>query len=117
MSILTSIRDFADAVDGVRRIHDTGKYFHDTYANALRKKKAMPISIHAPNDIVVGEPVTIWGTGIGMITLYSDGEKIRQVFPFRDGYWYAREYFGRAGKYILKAEDYYGSAEVEINVR
>lgn len=119
MGIIERIKNIADGADAAKRIHDTGKYFTDQYIMPAvkNKPKPEPLSIHVPDNVKVNEPVTIWGTGTGMITLYSDDVTIRkELFPDKEGKWYAREYFSVRGTYLLKAKDYYGETETTVTI-
>lgn len=115
VEIVSTLNTVASGAGAVNSIKETAKSLHADISRAASNGVArLPITIDAPARVKVGEPVTISGTGVGMVTLYSDGEQIRELFPGKNGHWYAREYFGAAGKYIIKATDYYGSAEAEV---
>ena len=96
MGVLDALKNIADGADAVKKIHDTGKAFGDQYITPVVKSKPQPhpLSIHVPANTKVGEPVTISGTGTGLITLYSADVEIRkELYPDSKGNWYAREYF------------------------
>ena len=119
MGVLDTLKNIADGADAVKKIHDTGKAFGDQYIAPAVKAKPQPhpLSIHVPANTKVGEPVTISGTGTGLITLYSaDVEIRRELYPDSKGNWYAREYFSEACTYILKAKDYYDEIETTVNI-
>jgi len=119
MGVLDTLKNIADGADAVKKIHDTGKAFGDQYIAPAVKAKPQPhpLSIHVPANTKVNEPVTISGTGTGLITLYSADVEIRkELYPDSKGNWYAREYFSEAGTYILKAKDYYDEVETTVNI-
>jgi hypothetical protein len=115
MGIVDTIRNVADGAESVKRIHDTTKYFTDTYAkNSGCKGCGKKISIIAPATVKVNEPVTISGMGVGMVSLYSGDHLEREIFPDRHGEWYIRLYFSVKGTYLLKAKDSRGEAETTL---
>ena len=119
MGVLDTLKNIADGADAVKKIHDTGKAFGDQYIAPAVKAKPQPhpLTIHVPANTKVNEPVTISGTGTGLITLYSADVEIRkELYPDSKGNWYAREYFSEAGTYILKAKDYYDEVETTVNI-
>jgi|ACXJ01.1.fsa_nt_gi hypothetical protein len=117
MGILNTIKNVADGADAVKRIHDTGKYFNDQYIAPALKSKPQPskLTIKAPKQVKVNEPVTISGTGTGMISLYSGNHLERELYADKNGEWYIRLYFSVPGEYVLKAKDYYGETETTLN--
>jgi hypothetical protein len=118
MGVIDTIKNVADGADAVKRIHDTGKYFKSEYIDPAMKNQTslkQPVSIVAPKQVKVNQPVTISGTGTGMISLYSGDHLERQLFPNKEGMWYIRLYFSVKGEYLLKAKDYYGEAETTLN--
>lgn len=114
--VVDTIVKLSNGAAAVNSIKETAKSMHADISKVSTTSGGarLPITVSAPANVKVGEPVTISGTGVGMVALYSDGKKIRELYPGKDGHWYAREYFGKAGKYIIKATDYYGSAEAEV---
>jgi hypothetical protein len=116
MGILNTIKNIADGTDAVKRIHDTSKYFKSEYIDpAMKPNQPMPISIDAPKTVKVNQPVTIKGTGTGMVSLYSGDHLERELYPDKKGEWYIRLYFSVPGEYLLTAKDYYGTAQATLN--
>jgi len=115
MGVIDTIKDIADGVDSVRRTHDNIKYFKGQYIDpAMKKHEPKKLTIKAPKQVKVNQPVTISGTGTGMISLYSGNHLERELYADKNGEWYIRLYFGVAGEYILKATDYYDSTETTL---
>ena len=73
MGVIDTLKNIADGADAFKRIHDTGRMINDQYITPVVKSKPQPhpLTIHVPDNTKVGEPVTISGTGTGLITLYS----------------------------------------------
>lgn len=117
MGIIDTIKNVADGADAVKRIHDTGKYFKGQYIDPALKNKPQPkaLTINAPKTVKVNQPVTISGTGTGMISLYSGNHLERELYADKNYEWYIRLYFSVPGEYVLKAKDYYGEAETTLN--
>lgn len=113
MGVIDTIKNVADGVDAVKRIHDTGEYFTSKYVKFSRTN-AKPLSINAPKQVKVNQPVTISGTGTGMISLYSGNHLERELYADKNGEWYIRLYFSVPGEYVLKAKDYYGEITGEL---
>ena len=114
--VVNALNTVATGATAVNTIKEVGKSMHSDVAKAVGKPSGRkPISINPIGNVKVGEPVTVSGTGVGMVTLYSDGVVIRELFPDKQGFWASREYFGKAGKYVIKATDYYGSAKTDVN--
>ena len=114
MGIIDTIKNVADGADSVKRIHDTGKYFHEAYVKKPCQSCKKKISIIAPATVQVNAPVTISGTGNGMVSLYSGNHLERELFPDKQGEWYIRLYFSVRGTYLLKATDSHGEAETTL---
>ena len=116
MGILNTIKDVADGADSIKRIHDTGKYFKSEYIDPALKNqpKAHEISIFLPKTVKVNQPVTVKGTGTGMIMLYSGNHLERKLFPDKEGWWYTRLYYSVPGEYLMIAKDYYGEAQATL---
>ena len=112
--VIDTINMVANGATSVNSIKEVGKSIHNDVKKANMPPKVKPISIHAPANVKVGDPVTISGTGIGEINLYSANEHIRTLYCDRSGDWYAREYFSKPGTYKLTAKDNYGSAETTV---
>ncbi|MCL5732854.1 MAG: hypothetical protein M1285_05600 [Candidatus Thermoplasmatota archaeon] len=117
MGILDTIKNVADGADAVKKIHDTGKYFKQEYVDPVVKSqpRGKPLSITAPKTVRVNQPVTISGTGTGMISLYSGDHLERELYADKNGEWYIRLYFSVQGEYVLKAKDFYGQTETTLN--
>ena len=117
MSVLDAIKNVADGADAVKRIHDTGKYFTETYiAPGIKAKPAnRALTMKLPKTVKINQPVTISGTGTGMISLYSGNHLERELYADKNGEWYIRLYFSVPGEYLLKAKDYYGETETTLN--
>ena len=58
MGVLDAIKNVADGADAVKRIHDTGEYFTSKYIK-ISRTNAKPLSINAPKQVKVNQPVTI----------------------------------------------------------
>ena len=114
MGVLDAIKNVADGADAVKRIHDTGEYFTSKYIK-ISRTNAKPLSINAPKQVKVNQPVTISGTGTGMISLYSGNHLERELYADKNGEWYIRLYFSVPGEYLMKAKDYYGETETTLN--
>ena len=114
MGVLDAIKNVADGADAVKRIHDTGEYFTSKYIK-ISRTTAKPLSINVPKQVKVNEPVTISGTGTGMISLYSGNHLERELYADKNSEWYIRLYFSVAGEYLLKAKDYYSEIETTLN--
>jgi len=116
MGIVDTLKNIADGADSVKRIHDTGKYFTNEYIEPAMKKshERLPVTINAPKTVKVNQPVTISGTGTGMVSLYSGEHLERELYPDKKGEWYIRLYFSVPGIYKLTAKDYYGTDITEL---
>lgn len=117
MGIIDTLKNMADGADAVKKIHDTGKYFTGEYIVPATKHqpKPKPLTIDAPKTVKVNQPVTIKGTGTGMVSLYSGDHLERELYVDKNGEWYIRLYFSVKGEYLLTAKDYYGKVETTLN--
>ena len=114
--VVKTINTIASGATAVNTIKEVGKSVHSDVSKAVKASNGRkPISINPIGTVKVGQPITVSGTGVGLVTLYSDGVVIRELFPDKQGFWASREYFGKAGKYVIKASDYYGSVETDVN--
>ncbi len=116
MGVIDTLKNLADGATSVQKIHDTGKYFHDAYITPLGKQKynVVALSLNVPTTVKVNQSVTLWGTGTGMISLYSGDHLERELYPDKSGKWYIRLFFSVAGVYKMKAKDYYGEVIKEL---
>ncbi len=114
MGVIDTIKNVADGADAIKKIHDTGEYFTSKYIK-ISRTTAKPLSINAPKQVKVNEPVTISGTGTGMISLYSGNHLERELYADKNSEWYIRLYFSVPGEYLLKAKDYYSETETTLN--
>jgi hypothetical protein len=118
MGIASTLNDIASGIDSVKRTHDDVLFFHEKYVKpALKNKPArVPLTVNAPGNIHVMQPVTISGTGTGLIRLYSEAKLERgNIYPDK-GKWAVREYFSVPGEYILTAKDSYSVATITVHV-
>ncbi len=116
MGVIDTLKNLADGANSIKQIHDTGKYFHDTYILPIEKQKhnVVPLSLDVPPQVKVNQSVTISGTGTGMISLYSGNHLERELYPDKSGKWYIRLFFSVAGTYEMRATDYYGEVKKEL---
>lgn len=117
--VVDTLTKVANGASAVKQIHDVGKSFTDQYGNKVKQQvnpKAMPLSIDAPQKVKVNQPVTISGTGTGLIQIYSGDLRHyeRDAFADNTGHWYTRLYFSVPGTYKLIATDFYGEATTTL---
>lgn len=117
--VVDTLTKIANGASSVKQIHDVGRSFSDQYGNQVKQHvnpKAMPLTIEAPPTVKVNAPVTISGTGTGLIQIYSGDLRHfeREAFCDTSGHWYTRLYFSVAGTYNLIATDYYGEATTTL---
>lgn len=117
--IVDTLSTVANGANAVKQTHDAVRGLTDQYGNHVQRAinpKAMPISIDAPSTVKVNAPVTIHGTGTGLITIYSGDtrHKEREAFADNSGHWYTRLFFSVPGTYKLIATDYYGEATTTL---
>ncbi len=108
MGVIDTITGISTAINAVKSSHDSIKELHDTYKGKFTPEQKM-LSVSLPEDIHAGIPVKIHGTGMGMITLFSGNEKIREVYS-DNGEWYTRIYFSKKGEYKIIVRDYFYEA-------
>lgn len=113
--VVNTLSKVATGASSVKQIHDVGKSFADQYGNQI-SPKGMPLTINAPKQVKVNAPVTISGTGTGLIQIYSGDLKHfeREAFADNSGNWYTRLFFSVPGTYVLYATDYHGEATTTL---
>lgn len=123
-NVVKSLSEIAQGAGAVSNIHDTGKHFADMYGDKI-KKALNPVSqkltINAyTTDAPLDKGVTFYGTGTGIISLYSgtgkNMKKEREIVADKEGKWYARLYFTVPGKYIITAKDYHSEESIAIQI-
>ena len=117
MGITEAVRTLTQIANGasaVQQIHQTGKYMHSEVVKATNNIVRMPLTINAPASVRVNQPVTIEGTGVGMISLYSAEKLERELFADKTGHWYIRLYFSVPGTYDMRVTDYYSEATATL---
>ena len=117
--VVNTLSEVATGASSVKQIHDVGKSFTDQYGNQVKQQlnpHGKALTINAPKQVKVNAPVTISGTGTGLIQIYSGDLKHfeREAFADNSGNWYTRLFFSVPGTYVLYATDYYGEATTTL---
>lgn len=112
IDVINGITQGANALSATKQAHDHIKDLYNTYAT--KKKKIVALSMFFEDKIVKNVPTRVWGTGQGLISIYSQTKMERQVIADRSGHWYTMLYFSECGTYDMAATD--GAAKVEKQV-
>ncbi|MHB8552778.1 MAG: hypothetical protein ACYDAO_04240 [Thermoplasmataceae archaeon] len=119
MSILTKIHEMGLAANGLRTMHETGKYITSQIPNTSQEDIVnVEHSFSGPSTSIVGKSTLFQGTApYGYVEIYSSG-KAEKTAPVFNGHYYANLYFSKPGTYLLYSMwlERYKSNDVYVEV-
>lgn len=104
--VVKTLSTVASGATAVKQIHDVGKSFSDQYSGkAKSSSKAKPLTMNAEKTVKVNAPVKFWGTGTGIVSIFSESRMEREVIVDANGEWYTMLFFSEVGTYDMTARD------------
>lgn len=101
MSILRTIHELGLASNGLRAIHETGKYAASNLPKSTMAIADVEHSFTGATTAIVGQPVMFSGSApYGYVTIFS-GSKAEKTVAVTGGRYYASLFFSKPGTYEM----------------